>query len=554
MADEKHASLIVELIDKASSGLKKLRASWLAITAAVATVTAFVWKAITAWGEQERVIAKLNTALNLNASNTDGASTRLQELAGSLQKVTKFTDDSIINMMALLASYGLNENAIAKLTPKILDLATVTGGDLQNAAMQLGKVLSTNTIGNLTRLGLKVDEVKFKEDAFGAVMDALTKQFDGQAEAAGKTLPGKLSILNHSYDELMESIGKLLSGPGKTLIDWLTKLFNHLGDIIDKINLWVSVFKLGFVVLMDEIKIVIGFIGDSFTSLKDFLYSIFSEIGSVIGELSLAIKDIMTLNFDEAKQHVVDGFTAMAGESKTALDKMLADLETHKNNMQAKIKALFDFEVTQKKKKNADILKDKMIFDKTLSEQDIKNKKEIEERMSKHLKLLDDMRKQREADQVNTLNFISSLSQSKSKELAAIGKAAGVSTAMVDTYVAANKALAAFPPPFNFGMAAAVVTAGLANVARIVGVELAEGGIVPARAGGIHTIIGEGGSAEAVIPLDDDRAKDAIGGDTLIVNNYIGTLVADDMALEELAEKIGDKLYLLKRSGRIVTI
>lgn len=58
-------------------------------------------------------------------------------------------------------------------------------------------------------------------------------------------------------------------------------------------------------------------------------------------------------------------------------------------------------------------------------------------------------------------------SHGKSRALFSVWKAAAISQAIVDTYAAANKALASAPPPYNFALAAAVTAAGLANVARI---------------------------------------------------------------------------------------
>jgi translation initiation factor 2B subunit (eIF-2B alpha/beta/delta family) len=73
----------------------------------------------------------------------------------------------------------------------------------------------------------------------------------------------------------------------------------------------------------------------------------------------------------------------------------------------------------------------------------------------------------RAANFTSTLNTISTLATNKNKELATIGKAAAIAQASIDTYAAANKALASAPPPWNFGLAALVVTAGLANVANM---------------------------------------------------------------------------------------
>lgn len=55
----------------------------------------------------------------------------------------------------------------------------------------------------------------------------------------------------------------------------------------------------------------------------------------------------------------------------------------------------------------------------------------------------------------------------KSKTLFTIWKATAIASAIMDTYAAATKALASAPPPWNYVAAAAVIAAGLANVARI---------------------------------------------------------------------------------------
>lgn len=79
------------------------------------------------------------------------------------------------------------------------------------------------------------------------------------------------------------------------------------------------------------------------------------------------------------------------------------------------------------------------------------------------------------------LNALSSLQNSKSKELAAVGKAAAIAQATISTYQGATGAFAALSPiPFvgpalAAAAAAAIITAGLANVSRIAGTPLATG-------------------------------------------------------------------------------
>ena len=90
--------------------------------------------------------------------------------------------------------------------------------------------------------------------------------------------------------------------------------------------------------------------------------------------------------------------------------------------------------------------------------------------------------------------------------------------AAISAYQAANSAYAALAPipiigpALGAAAAAAAIAYGLGNVAQISGIKLAEGGLVKAVTGGVPAVIGEGGSDEAVLPLDDSQAMRRIGG------------------------------------------
>lgn len=91
---------------------------------------------------------------------------------------------------------------------------------------------------------------------------------------------------------------------------------------------------------------------------------------------------------------------------------------------------------------------------------------------------------------------MASLSQSGNKKLAAIGKAAAIVQATMDGYLAVQKALAAFPPPFNFAAAAAVGVATAANVANIAGIGYSNGGYT--GPGGVNEYAGPAHKGEIV--------------------------------------------------------
>lgn len=124
----------------------------------------------------------------------------------------------------------------------------------------------------------------------------------------------------------------------------------------------------------------------------------------------------------------------------------------------------------------------------------------------------------RQKTMATTLNNLASLQSSSNKKMAAVGKTAAIAQATIDTYksaVAAYSAMAGIPvvgPALAVAAAAAAIAAGLNNVAQISNVQLAEGGLVKAVTGGVPAVIGEGGSDEAVLPLDDSQAMRRIGG------------------------------------------
>lgn len=71
---------------------------------------------------------------------------------------------------------------------------------------------------------------------------------------------------------------------------------------------------------------------------------------------------------------------------------------------------------------------------------------------------------------------LSSLQSSENKKIAAIGRAAAVTQATIDGVLAVQKALSAYPPPYNYAMAAAVGVTAAANVAKIMSSGYESGG------------------------------------------------------------------------------
>lgn len=142
---------------------------------------------------------------------------------------------------------------------------------------------------------------------------------------------------------------------------------------------------------------------------------------------------------------------------------------------------------------------------------------------------------------------IGQLATSENKKLAAVGKAGAIAQATINTYEGATKALAqgGF---YGIAMAAAVIAAGLAQVAQISSVKLAEGGLVKAVTGGVPAVVGEGGSDEAVLPLDNARAMQRIGGAIAEESGVGGVVLTQNITIQAGESLIPDITNALRNA------
>jgi hypothetical protein len=107
------------------------------------------------------------------------------------------------------------------------------------------------------------------------------------------------------------------------------------------------------------------------------------------------------------------------------------------------------------------------------------------------------------------------------KKLFAVQKAVNIAQAIMNTFRGATLAMASYPPPLNFAMAAATVAAGMAQVQQIRAQSFLGGGFTGegARAGGYDS---KGGQFALVHPGEyilDTKKKGAAPGGVTIVNN-----------------------------------
>ena len=152
--------------------------------------------------------------------------------------------------------------------------------------------------------------------------------------------------------------------------------------------------------------------------------------------------------------------------AKEDQEKYIADLQKKLETQIAEYQQFDNLALADREKKLADA---NAYFDNLLADEKLTNEQriELEKKRGEVIKSIDDNIKQGRAQALDaiqgTFNALGSIFEQGSKE----AKAFAVADAIINTYKAANTALASAPPPFNFILAAANVAAGIANVKKI---------------------------------------------------------------------------------------
>jgi phage-related protein len=264
-------SKVESMASKVSDGFKKIVTAAAAL-GAVKAVGDFLKSSIEDAAEAEANLTQLETVIKSTGGAAGVTAESVTNMAASLQKVTKFSDDAIIagdNMLLTFTNIG--KDVFPQATETMLDMAQSLGMDATSAAIQLGKALNdpTDGVSKLTRVGVTfTDEQKnliksLQEtgDVAGAqkvMLQELQREFGGSAKAAGTTFAGKLEILKNAFGEVKESIGGALmpvltnlmtwfSGKMPAIQDFATNAFNKISDVISPIaNALVPLLQEGF--------------------------------------------------------------------------------------------------------------------------------------------------------------------------------------------------------------------------------------------------------------------------------------------------------------------
>lgn len=496
VADAKKA--IEEALDPIDAMKHVLGELGLAVSAGAAIwgLVEFGKESLEKFSELEQSSMQLSMAMKNLGVYTEESFKAMQEYAAKQSETTAFSREQVQNTMALLTTFGLYGKKLEEVAQGAMNLAVARHMDLNSAAMLLGRAYDGNTT-MLKRYGITIHDTGDSAKNFEQVMHLMQERFGGAAAAQAQTYAGKVAIMTHNFDELKVKIGTELLPVAEAWLDWINKAITP-GTQIEKLKARQTLLAADMATMATHGGVL----------AKETQH--YKDLKKELGEVEAALKREQALLKAEPpppKQPPprFGGPEKKPVQQEGGLNDMRIEArEASRITNEALDEQLEKYTSTKAQEKEIEGTRLAAELEAAGRHQDALAV--IAARKVKVDKLTNAELREGAAQ---TFGFISSLSNMKNKELAAIGKAAAISQATINTYAAASASYKWGTqwggPPLGSVMAALAIAAGMAQVANIAGVQLAEGGIVRARPGGVQATIGEGGQDEVVAPLSKLR-------------------------------------------------
>ena len=520
------------------AGIASIKRYAAAAAAGFAVAAGAIYKVTMAASDLQETQSKFETVFRNNVQQAEGWAKVLQDSyllsETAAKKYLAAIQDTLVPM-------GMARDSAANMSFQVVKLAADLGSFNNLPTEQVMADIQSALVGNfetMKKYGVVLRATSVEQEVLNSGMaktkdeitDAMKVQaaynliVRGSGDAIGDvartsdSFANKLRLMFSQFNNLMTTMGQFTIGPATEFVDFLTHMIKKLNDTLKVVRNVTEAFGGFKNTIKATMLMMVNFGGIFDKKLNDMRRQAavankerLKGTKKTIEEENKAKDTGLNKDAERIQKELeqLDKRTAAVIEKTMTHAEIMGALREEFNAedtavLQAHLDEKDLIELTSLVKnleahgrfKEAELLKTRMVFQAEQIEATKKNE------------YMDELEKQRKQNFNDTLNFISSLATSKNRALAAVGKAASISVATMDTYEAGNKALKSAPPPFNFALMAMVLTAGFANVARIAGTKLAKGGIVMPTPGGTFANIAEAGRPEAVIPLGTQQSKD----------------------------------------------
>jgi len=188
--------------------------------------------------------AKVEQAVKQTGAAAGYSADQLKRMSTNLERVTTKDGDDILNDVTaqLLTFTNITGENFKRAQVAIMDVATLLGGDLKGAAIQVGKALNEplQSLSALTRSGIQfsasqketIKNLVNSNQLFKAqsiILDEINRQYGGQAAKMASLPTGKIEQMQVAVENLGEAFGDKLARP-------VAAVAVAIHDLIDPMN------------------------------------------------------------------------------------------------------------------------------------------------------------------------------------------------------------------------------------------------------------------------------------------------------------------------------
>lgn len=301
---------------------------------------------------QMRAEAKVQQAIKSTGGAAKLNFEQLKKYASELQGKTIFGDEKILNESTaqLLTFTNIAGENFKRVQQAALDVATVLDGDLKSTTIQLGKALNdpVKNLSALSRSGIQFSkeqttlikslvETNKLAEAQSIILDELSRQYGGQAEAAAKIGLGPLGQLKNALGDLGEEIGTILMPMVQQIVGWLQDFVDWLQKLSPATKTTIVAIG-GLVAAIGPLSLGLGTVLKMLPLLKAGFAAMLGPVGLVATAIAAVTTAIIGFNaakkqaFSDAADQLVEKW-----RDGNYTPEQLSDLQSRK---QARVSAL----------------------------------------------------------------------------------------------------------------------------------------------------------------------------------------------------------------------
>lgn len=262
----------------------------------------------------QQVAAQTAAVLKSTGGAANVTASGIANLSGELLRKSGVDDEAIQSGANLLLTFtnirneaGKGNDVFNQTTKTMLDMSVALGQDTKSSAIQLGKALNDPIKGvtALTKVGVSFtqgqrDQIKALVDSgntMGAqklILGELNKEFGGSAEAAGKTLPGQLSVLKESFSNVAgEAVGAVipaLTGILKGIVGNLPAIESFVSGIANRL---MPVFRAWWGYIQADLLPIINSLRQIFTAAVTKIVGVLEENKPALTEIWKNVRSLL---------------------------------------------------------------------------------------------------------------------------------------------------------------------------------------------------------------------------------------------------------------------